>query len=283
MPVSWPEAMVNLTTVNETIGIVDGAMPFIAYIGVFVTWLTAICVLPHLLMRVFTATSAGSAKISMNLGMFYYGVLMVVSTMAVLVYIPYMDSSLLSNNHSDMWLLLAAEQFFGPLLLGFIAAGIMAAVMSSVDALLLAVSSAFAYDLYKGWYRPNATHKQILKISMIATWVIGLGVMLISLRPPDFLVILYTAAVGFMSAALFPSLVFGIWWKKATLTGAKASIFVGGITYLLAFLLFDLPYNTEILIALPLATITLFSVSFVTKPSRKVVLDRMKSYHDYSH
>ncbi|AXF55352.1 sodium:solute symporter family protein [Salicibibacter kimchii] len=280
LPMPYTDFLLNATNENPALGAVGDTMPVAGYIGAFTTWAVAVCVVPHLLMRIFTATDDRSAKLSMNIGMLAYGSLMAGSVLLVTPFLPLLSNSLLEANPSDMWLLLVAEQFFGPILTGVLAAGIMAAVMSSVDALLLAVSSAVAYDLYQGWHNPKATQRQILKVSAFSTWVIGLVVMVISLNPPDFLVVLYTAAVGFMAASLFAPLVLGIWWKRANLTGAVIGLLVGAISYLIAFIGFDLPYNSEILVALPLSIVAMIGVSAVTDRPSHEAINRMAAYHE---
>ncbi|QDI90489.1 sodium:solute symporter family protein [Salicibibacter halophilus] len=280
LPMPYPDFLLNATNENPALGTVGETMPVAGYIGAFTTWAVAVCVIPHLLMRIFTATDDRSAKLSMNIGMLTYGSLMVGTVLLVTPFIALLSNSLLEANPSDMWLLLIAEQFFGPIIMGVLAAGIMAAVMSSVDALLLAVSSAVAYDLYKGWHKPKATQRQVLKVSAISTWVIGLVVMVLSLNPPDFLVVLYTAAVGFMAASLFGPLVLGIWWKRANHSGAIVGLLVGSVSYLIAFFGFELPYNSEILIALPLSIVALVSVSALTEKPSQEAINRMAIYHE---
>ncbi|QQK80478.1 sodium:solute symporter family protein [Salicibibacter cibi] len=280
LPMPYTDLLLNATNENPGLGAVGATMPITGYIGAFTTWAVAVCVIPHLLMRVFTATDDRSAKLSMNIGMFTYGSLMVASALLVTPFVPLLSNSLLEANPSDMWLLLIAEQFFGPIIMGVLAAGIMAAVMSSVDALLLALSSAVAFDLYKGWYNPEATQRQILKVSAISTWVVGLVVMLLSLNPPDFLVVLYTAAVGFMASALFAPLVLGIWWKRANVHGAMTGLVVGAVSFLIAFFGFEFPYNAEILVALPLSIVAMVSVSGLTEKPSQEAINRMATYHE---
>ncbi|MDV2684345.1 sodium:solute symporter family protein [Alkalihalophilus lindianensis] len=279
LPIDWASFFMNATNENPALGVVGATLPVAAYIGAFVTWATAVCVTPHLVMRIFTATNARSAKLSLNISMLLFGILMIGVGLVVVPYIPTMDAVMLANYAPDMWLLLIADQFFGPVLLGIITAGIMAAVMSSTDALLLAVSSAFSYDLYKGVINPNASRERIVKVSMGFTWVVGLVVMVLSLNPPAFLIVLYTAAVGFMVSSLFSPMVLGIWWKRSTRVGAIVGLLVGSISFLICFLFFTMPYNSEILIALPMSLVSMYVVSaFSKKPSQEIV-DKMDGYH----
>ncbi|QHA93627.1 sodium:solute symporter family protein [Bacillus sp. N1-1] len=279
LPIGWADFFLATTEVNPGIGVAGATLPITAYIGAFLTWATAICVTPHLVMRIFTASDARSAKLSLNISMLVYGLLMLGAVFIIVPFIPTLGASVLGDQPSDMWMLLVADQFFGPIFMGIITAGILAAVMSSTDALLLAVSSAFAYDLYKGVFKPDASRKQILKISMLFTWVVGIAVMLLSLNPPSFLIVLYTAAVGFMVASMFAPLILGIWWKRSTKTGAIAGLLTGAISFLFLFFFLEMPYNSEILLSLPLSLTATMIVSYLTKHSSSDVITKMESYH----
>lgn len=279
LPGPWNSFLSEAAEINTNLGTVGATTPIAGYLGAFVTWATAVCITPHLVMRIFTSSNARSAKLSLNISMLIYGSLMLGLTFLVAPFISTLGEYVLLNNPSDMWLLLIAENFFGPILMGIIAAGIMAAVMSSTDSLLLAISSAVAYDLYQGVINPKATQKRTLLISMIVTWVIGIVVMLLTLNPPEYLVVLYTGAVGFMVSSLFSPMILGIWWKRANAPGAISGIMVGGVSFIIAFFFFNMPYNSEILIALPLSFITMVTVSLLTEVPSKETLLKMEQYH----
>ncbi|MBF7082751.1 sodium:solute symporter family protein [Desulfallas sp. Bu1-1] len=269
----------STTKEYEHLGKLGVALPLAAGIGAFVSWFTAPSVIPHLVMRVFTAKDVYSARLSMNIGMLIYGTLMFTSLIVILPFVPELGADTLKNTASDMWLLLIANKFFGPFIMGIITAGIMAAVMSTTDALLLACSASFAYDLYGKVINTKASQKQLLRAATISTWVIGILVMLITLKPHPFLIVLYTAAVGFMASGLFPPMVLGIWWKRANTIGASVSMVVGSVLFMILFLGFDMPYNTEILIALPVSMLTMLVVSSLTEKPSEETIAKMEQYH----
>lgn len=281
LPMSWGDFLKEAAIQNPALGTVGATVPIAGYLGAFITWATAVCITPHLVMRIFTSTDARSAKFSLNIAMILYGSLMLGLAFLCTPFIGTLGESVLENYASDMWMLLIAESMFGPIMLGIIAAGIMAAVMSSTDALLLAISSAVAYDLYKGVINPAADQNKTLKVSMIVTWFIGIVIMLLTLNPPEYLVVLYTGAVGFMVASLFSPMVLGIWWKRANVQGAIAGILVGGISFLIAFFFFEMPYNSEILIGLPLSIASMMVVSLMTERPSVETLKKMEQYHSY--
>ncbi|WP_096189940.1 sodium:solute symporter family protein [Evansella halocellulosilytica] len=276
LPENWSQFFLGAVSENEVLGS-HGTIS--ANLGVFITWAAAVCVAPHLIMRVFTASNVRSAKLSMNISMFIYATLLLVPFLIMIPYIPTLGEETLASHASDMWLLLIVEQFFGPIIMGIIIAGLLAAVMSSTDALLLATSSAVAYDLYNKVLNPDASREKILKVSMISTWIIGIIVMLLALNPPPFLIVLYTAAIGFMVCAFLAPMLLGIWWKKANTNGAIAGLTTGALTYLISFFFFDMTSNTEILIALPISFASMIVVSLLTKDSTVEGIAENKNYH----
>lgn len=119
-----------------------------------------------------------------------------------------------------------------PLLAGVVLAAPMAAIMSTVNALLILVSSTVVKDLYLNFVNPNATEKQIKSRSFWVTTVIGLAVVFFALKPPEFLITLNLFAFGGLESAFLWSVVFGLYWKKANKYGAIASMISGLVLYI---------------------------------------------------
>lgn len=173
----------------------------------------------------------------------------------------------------DTLFLKLIEMYLPKVVGGFAVAAVMAAVMSTTDALLLAASSAVAHDIYAKFINPKASEKTIVKVGLYASWIIGLLALLFAFNPPKLLTMLYTAAIGLLGSTLFVPVVFGIWWKKATTQGALSSIAVGGISYLYLLWFTKMPALTHILVSLPLAFVTFAVVSIMTKQQDKALVD----------
>jgi cation/acetate symporter len=120
---------------------------------------------------------------------------------------------------------------------GLVAAGGMAAAMSTADGLLLAIANALSHDLYYKIIDPKADVKRrliVARVLLIAIGAIGAGVA--SLRLTGILGAVAWAFDFAMSGLFFP-LVLGIWWKRANKAGAIAGMLVGlaaGTWYLYA-------------------------------------------------
>ena len=113
--------------------------------GNFVIWVTAIPIIPHIVMRVFTAKDARSARLSLNVAMFAYSVLILAACLAIVPVgkVSFPDARRRRPSISSAsW-----SRSSRPLIRGIAVAAVLAAVMSTTDALLLACSSAIAHDL----------------------------------------------------------------------------------------------------------------------------------------
>jgi len=110
---------------------------------------------------------------------------------------------------------------------GLVAAGGMAAAMSTADGLLLAIANALSHDIYYKMIDPKADVKHRLIVARVLLIVIGAaGAGVASLRLTNILGAVAWAFDFAMSGLFFP-LVLGIWWKRANTAGAIAGMLVG--------------------------------------------------------
>ncbi len=120
---------------------------------------------------------------------------------------------------------------------GLVAAGGMAAAMSTADGLLLAIANALSHDLYYKIIDPKADTKTRLVVARVLLIFIGAaGAFVASLKLTSILGAVAWAFDFAMSGLFFP-LVLGIWWKRANRQGAIAGMFFGllaGTLYLYA-------------------------------------------------
>ena len=114
--------------------------------------------------------------------------------------------------------------------IGLIAAGGLAAALSTAAGLLLAISSAVSHDLIKQTLKPDISEKGELmaaRVSMalaivIATWL--------GINPPGFAAQVVALAFGIAAASIFPALMMGIFSKRINSTGATAGMLAGLIS-----------------------------------------------------
>mgnify|MGYP003662581287 FL=1 len=122
--------------------------------------------------------------------------------------------------------------------IGLIAAGGLAAALSTAAGLLLAISSAISHDLIKGSINPGITEKGELlaaRISMAVTIVVATY---LGANPPGFAAQVVALAFGIAAASLFPTLMMGIFSKRVNNTGAIAGMLCGlafTLTYIFVY------------------------------------------------
>jgi cation/acetate symporter len=117
-----------------------------------------------------------------------------------------------------------------------VAAGGLAAALSTAAGLLLAISSAISHDLLKGIWKPDITEAQELTASRIAmAGAIGLAGYL-GFNPPDFAAGTVALAFGLAASSIFPALMMGIFNKRMNKEGAIAGMLAGlGVTLFYVF------------------------------------------------
>jgi cation/acetate symporter len=114
---------------------------------------------------------------------------------------------------------------------GLVAAGGLAAALSTADGLLLTIANALSHDVYYKMIDPHATTVRRIAVSKALLLVVALlAAYVTSLKPGDIL-FLVGAAFSLAAAAFFPTLVCGIFWKRANRMGAILGMTLGlGIT-----------------------------------------------------
>ncbi|GAA0430931.1 sodium/pantothenate symporter [Lentibacillus halophilus] len=126
-------------------------------------------------------------------------------------------------------------------LAGIVLAAPMAAIMSTVDSLLLLVSSSIVKDVYLNYVEPQASRQRVKRLSIGITAVLGIIVFVMALNPPDLIIWLNLFAFGGLEAAFIWPVVMGLYWKKGNKYGALASMVAGIGLYILSDSFFPQP------------------------------------------
>ena len=120
--------------------------------------------------------------------------------------------------------------------IALVAAGGLAAALSTAAGLLLAISSAISHDLLKGVFKPDVTEQQELLASRVAMAFAILLAGYLGFRPPDFAAGTVALAFGLAASSIFPVLMLGIFYKRMNKEGAIAGMLAGlGVTLLYVF------------------------------------------------
>jgi len=178
---------------------------------------------------------------------------------------------------------------------GLVAAGGLAAAMSTADGLILAMANAISHDVYYKMIDPKASVQKRLIVARVLLVVLGsLACLMATLKLTGILGAVAWAFDFAMSGLFFP-LVLGVWWKRATRSGAIAGMICGlaaGFAYLvwvgvpnkdITFFMGATPWKDihwifvdNLRFGIPgalVSLITMVTVSLVTKPESKAVMD----------
>ncbi len=226
--------------------------------------------LPHILMRYYTTPSVKQARESVTWSLFFIfllyftapalAVLVKYEVFTMLVGTPFdqlpawigqwskVDPALLSvvdvnkdgifqlaemTIGGDIVVLVSPEIAGLPYVIsGLVAAGGLAAALSTADGLLLTIANALSHDLYYKMINPNAPAARRILISKVLLLLVALAAAYVAAQKPADILFLVSAAFSFAAAAFFPALVLGIFWKRANKAGACVGMVLGlGVTF----------------------------------------------------
>jgi cation/acetate symporter len=226
--------------------------------------------LPHILMRYYTTPSVREARESVTWSLFFIFLLYFTApALAVLVKFD-VYTLLVGSEFSKLPAWVAAWQKVDPTLLnitdinkdgivqlaeivigadivvlatpeiaglpyvisGLVAAGGLAAALSTADGLLLTIANALSHDLYYKMIDPHASTQKRVTISKVLLLVVALIAASVAAQKPADILFLVSAAFSLAAAAFFPALVCGVFWRRANKWGATLGMLSGvGITF----------------------------------------------------
>ncbi len=128
--------------------------------------------------------------------------------------------------------------------IGLVAAGCLAAALSTAAGLLLVISTAFAHDLVKRCLKPNISEKAELVYARVAAGGAVVVAAYFGINPPDYVAAVVAFAFGLAAASFFPAILMGIFQKKMNREGAISGMIVG-IIFTLAYIIYFKFVNPE--------------------------------------
>ena len=110
---------------------------------------------------------------------------------------------------------------------GLVAAGGLAAALSTADGLLLAIANALSHDVYYKMVDPNAPTVRRLMVARVLLLIVAVVAAATAATKPADILAMVGWAFSLAMAGNFPALIMGVWWKRATATGAVCGIIAG--------------------------------------------------------
>ena len=235
--------------------------------------------LPHILVRCYTTPSVKEARRSVTWALFFI-FLLYMTAPALAVMVKYevfnvlvgtrfdqlptwistwakVDSSLLSvvDINKDGILQLGEMRIGGDIVVlatpeiaglpyvisGMVAAGGLAAALSTADGLLLTIANALSHDSYFKMFNPQASAARRVALSKVSLLAVALSAAAVAAQRPTDIVFLVSAAFSLAAAAFFPALVAGVFWARANRLGAVAGM-VSGLIVTLYYMVQNEPW-----------------------------------------
>jgi cation/acetate symporter len=303
------------------------------FLGIVFCMMFGTAALPHILMRYYTTPSVRQARQSVFWSLFFIFLLYFTApSLAVLAkYDVYfflvgskfaelprwaanwaaVDPTLLSITDLNMdgivqlaeivlggdIIVLATPEIAGlPYVVsGLVAAGGLAAALSTADGLLLTIANALSHDLYYKMLDPTATTARRVSVSKALLVVVALlAAYVTSLKPGDIL-FLVGAAFSLAASAFFPALVLGVFWRRANKWGAIVGM-IAGLGVCMYYMVLTYPFFGGVaanqwfnmapisagVFGVPIGIVTIIVVSLLTpEPSKAVqeLVDHVRYPH----
>jgi cation/acetate symporter len=144
---------------------------------------------------------------------------------------------------------------------GLVAAGGLAAALSTADGLLLTIANALGHDLYYKMIAPTAPTARRVMVSKVLLLVVAVIAAWVTSHKPGNILFLVGAAFSFAASAFFPALVLGIFWKRATKWGAIAGM-AAGLGVCMYYMFTTYPFFRDVFgITRPVAEYTWFGMA----------------------
>lgn len=137
-------------------------------------------------------------------------------------------TALLTQSSAERIFIELSTNFFIPFVVGIVMAGILAATISSSDSYLLIAASAFSKSIYHGIMKKDATDKMVLLATRITLLVISLFAMVIAWDEESIIFTVVSFAWAGFGATFGPTMLFSLFWKRVTRSGAIAGMISGG-------------------------------------------------------
>ena len=134
-----------------------------------------------------------------------------------------------TNSDAETIFSYIASTLMHPLFAGLVSAGILAATISSSDSYLLIAASAFSKNLWQRLFRKKASDKEIMQVGRIALVVIAVIGALIAMDEDSVIFTIVSFAWAGFGATFGPLMLFSLFWKRTTRSGAVAGMISGGV------------------------------------------------------
>jgi SSS family transporter len=160
---------------------------------------------------------------------------------------------------------LLASEVVPPLLGAVVLTAVIAAVMSTVDSVLLVAGPAISHDLYGRLIRPGASEASRMRVNRWATVVLGAVPVLLTVQELDIVQFVVLAYAALLASTIVAPVLLGLYWRRASQAGAVASMLVG-FAVCAAWYALGEPYIGAVVPGVTASVVAMILVSLATRP-----------------
>ncbi|MFV9510066.1 sodium/proline symporter PutP [Tepidibacillus sp. LV47] len=267
-------------SINDTFRIIHSIDPslldifkgtsFVGIISLF-AWGLGYFGQPHIIVRFMAITSVKEIKKARRIGMGW----MIFSTVGAmftgLVGIAYFHIHGLKLDDPETVFIKLGQLLFHPFLTGFLISAILAAIMSTISSQLLVTSSSLTEDLYKSFFRRNASDKELVFLGRFFVFLVAIIALALAWTKNNTILNLVGYAWAGFGASFGPVILLSLYWKRMTKWGALAGMVIGALTVVIWP---KLPVVNQLYEMIPGFALSLLAITIVSlltsKPSTQI-------------
>ena len=234
--------------------------------------------MPQVLLRFMAIRKEKELKTSRRIAMIWVVISLTVAVFIGIIGRNNFPTGLLTKSSAESIFITMSTEYLPSIIAGFVMAGILAATISSSDSYLLISASAFAKNIYQGVIKKKATDKQVMRMTRITLLAIAVIAVLLATDENSVIFELVSFAWAGFGATFGPLMLFSLFWKRTTRTGAVAGMVSGAAMVFIwklaisklggAFAIY------ELLPAFIVSSVVIVVVSLLTKaPSKQIEED----------
>lgn len=187
---------------------------------------------PHIIVRFMAMRDAGSARSARRIGISWMAISLAGAVACGVIGVAFFASTDSALDNPELVVLAMGEALLHPLIVGFVFAAVLAAIMSTVSSQLIVCSSAFVEDLYKV-FRPEAGQRMLLNLSRLCVLAVAVIATVLAINPSGTILELVAFAWAGFGAAFGPVVLLSLFWRRLTNWGALAGMVSGAATVFL--------------------------------------------------
>lgn len=233
----------------------------------------SMAIAPYELARLYTLKNVKTVRLAIGVSFMFQVVVAIAVTLGGLGMRSLFPVLQTGDSASSIMAINVLPPIVGALLM----VAILASIMSTVSGVMIVSSAGLSHDIY-GYFKPNATDAQKMKLNRFAVIILAFIPLFFALRPFDMVQFIVMAQASMVASFFFAIVLFGLNWRRATSAGALSAMIGGVITVLIWLFVLDKPFNiNEVIPGVLVSSILLFVVSLFTKP---VPSENLKPFFD---